>query len=73
MNVAPEALDTIRQLARDYGLAIKGVTLHKDVLAIVPDALDDLPSPDRCRAMAEKIQALGYRYVTLEIPFGDAP
>jgi hypothetical protein len=73
MQLETHAVEKIHTICAAHGLSISDVALDGEVLSINPRALDEVPPPSDCRRIAEAIQALGYRYVTLQLHAGSQP
>lgn len=73
MPLETQAFEKIYTICAAHGLSISAVELDGEVLSLTPRALDEVPPPSDCRRVAEEIQALGYRYVTLQLHEGIQP
>lgn len=66
--------DDIRATCARFELAVGAIRRQGDVLVLVPEALDQLPEPDRLRQLARALTERGEaRYVTLAIDEPNLP
>jgi hypothetical protein len=65
-----EQESVVEEICAEHDFPLRGAVMRREILALTPRTLADLPTSERMGVIADALEDRGFQYVTFTVPEG---